>query len=857
MPVPERATFQTGSSQPHGPMCVQHGFAGSAHAERERSLLVPPAFSLPGRARETGREGAPGLPFLRLPSRPDAELGKGTRQSDRRATTVASSLALLPPPTLPPAASTIAFSAPGVRHCAQRSQPQERSTPRRSSPARRKRHWKRVPEMRQMSTVECGACCLAIILTYYGRATSVSEVREQCGVGRDGLSALAIVKAARQYGLRVRAVSLKKNNARFVNLPAIVHWEANHFVVVERWTPRYVDIVDPAVGRRRLTSGEFSRGFTGVVLMLEPGEQFERRSAARMSSFWTYLRALPHVSRVVIPIVGASLLLQILGLGAPLLTAFVVDKVIPMKSSDLLVLLGIGVLLLLLIQGVTKLLRSALLISLQTRLDAQMMTGFFRHLLSLPYRFFQMRQNGDLLARVESNTVIRDTLTSQMISTVLDSCSVFIYLIVLLTQSRLIAGVAVAIGAFQVGLLLLTGPVIRRLTTRDLVAQGKAQSYLNEVLAGIAAVKAAGAERRALVRWTHLFFDEMSISVRRNYFVSGVSVVFETVQFLAPLLLLWIGATLVIDGSISTGSMLALNALAVSFLVPLSSLAANGQNFQIVRAHFERIADVLDSEPEQDLRQVHIPPRLSGRVELRHVSFQYSPNTPPILNDVSLHIQPGQKVALVGKTGSGKSTLGKLLIGLITPTSGEILFDGIALQQLHYQEVRRQFGVVLQDAFIFSGSVRENISFNDQRMEPERIIKAAQAAAIHADIEKMPMGYETQLSEGGSVFSGGQRQRLALARALANRPALLLLDEATSALDVMTERAVEQNLQRLSCTQIVIAHRLSTIRNADIILVLDQGRVVEQGTHQQLLRRHGFYARLIEIQIENGEIEVA
>jgi ABC-type bacteriocin/lantibiotic exporter with double-glycine peptidase domain len=227
------------------------------------------------------------------------------------------------------------------------------------------------------------------------------------------------------------------------------------------------------------------------------------------------------------------------------------------------------------------------------------------------------------------------------------------------------------------------------------------------------------------------------------------------------------------------------------------------------------------------------------------------------LNNVSIHIQPGQKVALVGKTGSGKSTLGKLLIGLITPTSGDILFDGIALQKLNYQEVRRQFGVVLQDVFIFSGSVRENISFNDPQMDMARIVSAAQAAAIHDDIQKMPMGYETLLSEGGSVFSGGQRQRLALARALANHPALLLLDEATSALDVTTERAVEQNLQRLSCTQLVIAHRLSTVRNADLILVLDQGRVVEQGTHQQLLRRRGFYAQLIKIQLENGEIEAA
>lgn len=818
---------------------------GSGQRPDAGNLLFPPVFSLPDQTWETGADFVPGQPLLRLPVWQDAGSEIEESQPDRPAAPARPAIS----PVLRPESAgsrTASVEPRGIRPVSQRG-----------SATRRGRRWKRVPELRQMSAVECGACCLAIILTYYGRSTSVSEAREHCGVGRDGLSALAIVKAARQYGLRVRAVSLKKNDARLVTLPAIVHWEANHFVVVERWSARHVDIVDPAVGRRRLSSSEFEQGFSGVVLMFEPGAQFERRKPAQVRSLWTYVRALPHMYRVVAQIIGASLLLQVLGLGAPLLTAFVVDKIIPARASDLLVLLGIGLLFLFLIQGMMKLLRSTLLIYLQTRLDTQMMLGFFKHLLSLPYRFFQMRLNGDLLARVESNTAIRDMLTSQMISTVLDSCSVFIYLIVLIMQSRLIAGVAVAIGAFQVGLLLLTGPFIRRLTMRDLVAQGKTQGYLNEVLAGIAAVKAAGAERRALERWTHLFFDEMNISVRRTYFVSGVSVVFETVQFLAPLLLLWIGATQVINGSMSTGSMLALNTLAVSFLVPLSSLAANGQNLQIVRAHFERIADVLGSEPEQNVRQVQAPPRLSGQVELRRVSFQYDPNTPPILNDISLHIRPGQKVALVGKTGSGKSTLGKLLIGLMTPTSGEILFDGIALQQLNYQEVRRQFGVVLQDAFIFSGSVRENISFNDPRMEMARIVRAAQAAAIHADIEKMPMRYETLLSEGGSVFSGGQRQRLALARALANRPALLLLDEATSALDVLTERAVEQNLQRLSCTQIVIAHRLSTIRNADVILVLDQGRVVEQGTHQQLLRRRGFYARLIEIQIENGEIEVA
>lgn len=716
---------------------------------------------------------------------------------------------------------------------------------------------RRVPEMRQMSAVECGAACLAMILNYYGRATSISKVQERCGVGRDGLSALAIVKAARQYGLRVRAVSLKHNDFRFVTLPAIVHWEFNHFVIVERWSSKRVDVVDPAVGRRRLTPDEFDEGFTGVVIMLEPGTQFERRNQQQSLSLWTYMRSLLHMRGIIAQVIGTSLLLQVLGLGLPLLTEIVVDHIIPAKASNLLMLLGLGMLFLILTQGAMSLLRASLLIYLQTHIDAQMMLDFFEHLLSLPYRFFQLRLNGDLLSRVNSNTVIRDLLTSQLISTLLDGSTIIVYLVVLILQSGLITGVTVAIGAFQVGLLLITAPAIRRLTQRDLAAQGKTQGYLNEALAGIATLKAAGAEQRALNRWTNLFFDEMNISVRRSYLLTVVGIILQILHTLSPLLLLWIGAIQVINGTMPIGAMLALNTLAASFLAPLGSLAASGQNLQVARAHFERIADVVEAEPEQDPQQVQIPPRLTGRIEVRNVSFQYDPNTPSVLKDITVHIRPGQKVALVGRTGSGKSTLGKLLIGLVTPTKGCILFDGLPLEKLNYREVRKQFGVVLQESFLFSGSVRESVAFNNPEMDMAQIVEAAQAAAIHEDIEKMPMGYETLVSEGGSVFSGGQRQRLALARALANRPAILLLDEATSALDVATERVVEQNLNRLACAQIVIAHRLSTIRNADLILVLDQGRIVEQGTYDQLLRRNGFYAQLIKTQLEKGEIEAA
>jgi ATP-binding cassette, subfamily B, bacterial len=725
-------------------------------------------------------------------------------------------------------------------------------------PSRRKRRKKkrRVPEMRQMTAVECGAACIAMILNYYGYAASITEVLDRCGVGRDGLTALEIVKSTRLYGLRVRAVSLDLEDFRFVTLPAIVHWEFNHFLIVERWSRKRIEVVDPALGRRTLTHAEFDEGFTGVAIMLEPGAQFEQRAPQKSLTPWSYMRSFLRMRAIIFQIMGTSLLLQMLGLAAPFLTEVIIDRILPGKDANLLMMLALGMLILILMQGVTAFLRSSLLIYLQTRIDTNMMLNFFEHMLSLPYRFFQLRLSGDLLARMNSNLAIRDLLTNQLISTLLDGGTVVTYFIILLFLSKLVAGIALGIGIVQAALLLLTSSSIRRLTQRDLEAQGKTQGYMNEVLSGIATIKAAGAEHRAFNRWENLFFNEMNVSLRLSYLSSIIGTIFGILNVLAPLLLLWLGSLQVIAGNMSIGTMLAVNTLAIQFLVPLGALATTGQELQVVRAHFSRLADVIGTQPEQDIVQAQVPHLLRGQVELKHVSFQYDLNAPLILQDINVKMYPGQKIALVGRTGSGKSTLGKLLVGLIIPTSGAIFFDGIPLEQLNYQEVRSQFGSVLQESFVFSGSVKENIALNNPTMNMERVIEAAQIAAIADDIDKMPMGYDTLVSEGGSAFSGGQRQRLSLARALANHPALLLLDEATSSLDVVTERIVEQNLKRLPCTQIIIAHRLSTIRNADVILVLDHGTIVEQGTHEQLLRRNGYYAQLIQIQLQSREIEL-
>ncbi|WP_231496662.1 peptidase domain-containing ABC transporter [Rhodococcus sp. UNC363MFTsu5.1] len=706
----------------------------------------------------------------------------------------------------------------------------------------------RIVPVAQNGMSDCGAACLTMILRYFGSHRTAAEVGEELGAGRDGLTALALVQAARGYGLGVRALGGPAQIVLSgeVTLPAVVHWRGDHFVVVERVGPTWVHIVDPARGRRRIRHDEFDEGYAGVLLEFERGSLEPHRSDRARAPWRRELASLLLRGRrgLIARIVLASAALQALGMALPLSSAVLVDRVIPDDDRSLLlvVMLAVGAACLGYL-GV-GLARSALLVLFRSQVDAEVTATLVERLLRLPLGYFLRRGTGDVVQRISSVGAVRELVTGPVVAALLDGPLALGYLAAVYWWSPLVGLWLTGFAAASVGLIALSNRRVVELGQRELAGQAAAEGQLIEAVGGIETVKASGAETAVLTQWSRLFAASVHDAARSGLLQGALDAALSTLRVAAPAVLITVGATQVMSGQQTLGQMIALNGIALAALAPIGSLVGTLQRLQVAGAHLRRIGDILEAPAEQHDLDVTVAPALRGSISLRGVGFRYDPRSEWVLRDLDLEIPAGATVALVGRSGSGKSTLARLLLGLFPPTEGSVHFDGIDSVGVDLRSLRAQFGVVTQECVLFTGSIAENIGLCRPRAGRDEIMAAARVACLHDEIAAMPMGYDTLLREGAGL-SGGQRQRLALARAVLADPCILLLDEATSALDTRTEAAVAGNLSTLRQTRIIIAHRLSTVREADVILVLEGGRIVERGRHDELVGAGGAYADLV------------
>nr|XP_061796855.1 colicin V secretion/processing ATP-binding protein CvaB-like [Nerophis lumbriciformis] len=689
-----------------------------------------------------------------------------------------------------------------------------------------------------------------MILGYHGKHVRLDKIRDLMGVGRDGASAHAILEAGHLFGLRGRGVQIDDvADLHYLSTASVLHWQFNHFVVFEKLTRDGAVIVDPATGRRAVSMAELRKAFTGIALTFEPTEDFIA-GGKRVTGVGRYVRQILTQSGLVTRIMVTSLLVQVLALALPLCTGLLVDRVVPREDHHLLLVLSAGLVMIIGFNYLAGHIRAHLMLHLSTQLDAKITLEFLEHLIDLPYAFFQRRSAGDLIMRLNSNRTIRETLTSTALTGLLDGLLATLYLILLFMAQLKLGILVLFLGLLRVGLFLLSRRRYRDLMSEALRTQAKSHNYQVQVLAGIETLKAMGAERRAVEQWSQLFVDELNVSLARGRLSALVDTLLAGLGTASPLIILVYGGLLVLAEELTLGTMLAVSALAAGFLGPISALVSTAIQLQLMGSYVERVNDIMETPKEQERTEVSQAASLKGRITVDQVTFRYSTSSPTVVRDVSVDIDPGSFVALVGASGAGKSTLAKLLLGLYPPTAGRIFFDGVELATLDLRSVRNQLGIVTQQPYLFGTSVRANIALTNPEIALPRIVQAAKLAQIHDDIMAMPMAYDTPVADGGASLSGGQRQRIALARALVQRPAILLLDEATSNLDSVTERDIQLELAKLRCTRIVIAHRLSTIMTADAILVMDQGRVIERGSHAELMANTGVYRRLIAAQVQ-------
>ena len=708
----------------------------------------------------------------------------------------------------------------------------------------------KVPVVMQMEALECGAACLTMILAYYDKWVPLEQVRVDCGVSRDGSKAKNVLNAARSYGLNARGFragpeALRKN----ADYPCIIHWNHNHFVVLCGFRGKYAYINDPARGSVKITMDEFERSFTGIALTFEAGESFE--PGGRRASTISYARKrLAGAGGAVAFVLLTSVTGYLFTIINPAFARFFMDRLLTGENRELLLpFIGLAAFVALL-QIMTEALRAIFALRINGRMAVIGSSTFMWKILRLPMEFFSQRMAGDIQTRHAANATIASTLVNNISPLALSAVMMVFYLVVMLRYSpllTLIGLISIALNLCMSRLISDRRVNITRVMMRD---EGKLAATTVSSIQMIETIKSSGAENGYFRRWGDY---QASVNAQATKFVrlnQYLGVIPAFVTALANALVLVFGVWLCMRERFTLGLVTAFQGLLAAFMSPAMQLITAGQKIQEMRTQMERVEDVMEYPEDGYYADAPVSDtddyaKLTGEVELRNITFGYSKLDPPLIENFSLKIKPGGSVALVGASGCGKSTVAKLISGLYRPWNGEILFDGRPIAEIDRDIFTSSVAVVDQDIILFDDTVANNIKMWDDSIEDFEVVLACRDAQIHEDIMARPGGYRGKIREGGIDFSGGQRQRLEIARALAQDPHIIIMDEATSALDARTEYELVNAVRARGVTCVMIAHRLSTIRDADEIIVLDHGRVVERGTHDELYAKGGSYMELI------------
>ncbi len=723
--------------------------------------------------------------------------------------------------------------------------------------------WNRVrtPTILQMEAVECGAAALSIMLAHYGRWVPIEELRQATGISRDGAKASNIIKAARTYGLKAAGVKQEADEVLKGPFPCIVFWNFNHFLVVEGGSSGHVYINDPASGPRKIERSEFDKSYTGVALKMQPGPDFVQ--GGKHQNILSALLARTKGSNLALSyIILTGLLLVIPGLLLPAFLKTFIDNVMVLGRTSWILPILVGLALTGLLNACLLYLQTHYLLRVQTKLAVASAGQFFWHALRVPVVFYAQRYVGDVASRVQSCHTLAGLLSGPFSMTLVHLSMIVFYLAVMATYSLTLT--LISIGIVTVNFLVL-GTVQRKLKDQNSNLLNQEAKIVGATMAGLQAIetlKATGTEQDFFGSWAGYQTNYINTQQKLGLTSQLLSSIPGMVNHINSAVILGMGGFLIIDGHLSIGGLIAFQALMGHFVKPVQSLMGFGAQLQTVKGALDRLNDVEscpidkllenESKYDKDNDVDHLYEsdeiKLSGEFELRDVCFSFSPLDPPFIENFSLQLIPGKRVALVGGSGSGKSTIARLIQGLYQPTSGKVLFDGREISEIPHRVFTHSVAMVDQDITMMEGSLRDNLTMWDYTVPTTLLVKACQDACIHNVIASRAGGYDSLVEEGSANFSGGQVQRLEIARALVRKPSILILDESTSALDPVIEKTLDSNIRRNGCTTIIVAHRLSTIRDCDEIIVLEFGKVIERGSHDELMALNGKYTKLVRLQ---------